>query len=169
MPTLAGLTQSSADKMLKIQAKVLEGLQAQAGTEGEQLNFSQIGKFNAEQKAALTAKGIILNRDKHYTTVVPILTDEQRYVLHNDKFALMVNFPYEQFRFIVNQPGGSIEEAVKLMQKGIEKSKEMGAKYGMLGTKSWLCCNLLNLGAFQIRMTLNLKLATEVQYKALQK
>ena len=79
----------------------------------------------------------------------------------------MVNFPYEQFRFIVNQPGGSITEAIKLMQKAIENTKENGAKYAMLGTKSWLCCNIFNLGAFRINMTLHFKLSTEAQYKAL--
>ena len=167
MPTLAGLTETSAAELVEIQAKVLEGLQAQPETAGEQLNFTQIAALSAEQKAALTAKGVILQKDKHYYTVVPKLTDEQRFVLHNDKFALMVNFPYEQFRFIVNQPGGSIEEAVRLMQKGIEKSKEMGAKYGMLATKSWLCCNLANLGGFQIRLTLNFKLSSAEHYKAL--
>ena len=85
----------------------------------------------------------------------------------------MVNFSYEQFRFIANQPGGSIEDAIKQLQMGIERTKEAlkheGKQFAMLGTKSWMCCNLANLGAFQIRMTLSLKLANEEQYKALHK
>ena len=148
MPTLAGLTQESAQELTATQANAVQSLQGQPETQGEYLTFTQIAAMSAEQKAALTAKGIILNKDKHYSTVVPMLTDDERFILHNDKFALMANFPYEQFRFIVNQPGGSVEEAIKLMQKGIEKIKEGGVKFGMLGTKSWLCCNLANLGGF---------------------
>ena len=99
---------------------------------------------------------------------MPLLTDDQRYILHNDKFALMVNFPYEQFRFVVNQPSGSIKKAVALMQEAIETSKSHGAKFAMLATKSHMCCDLANLGAFQIRLTLQLSLADE-QFSTFQK
>ena len=61
----------------------------------------------------------------------------------------MVNFPYEQFRFVVNTPNGSVTEAIKTMQSGIETVKGNGkVTFGMLSTKSWLCCNLNNLGGF---------------------
>ena len=95
-----------------------------------------------------------MNRDKHHTTVVPLLTDDQCYFLHNDKFTLMFNFPYEQFQFVVNQPSGSIHKAVSLMQQAIDASASAGAKFAMLPTKSHMCCDLANLGAFKIRLTL---------------
>ena len=169
MPTLAGLTEATAKDLLEVQAKALAALQSHPHLKGEQLDFTQIGSLSQDQKDDLKAKGIILSRDKHYSTVVPLLTDAQRHVHHNDKFALMVNYPYEQFRFIANQKSGSIQEAVKLLQMAIERTKEAGCHFGMLGTKSWLCCNLANLGAFQLRMTLELKLENEEQYKALHK
>ena len=108
-----------------------------------------------EQKEELTEKGVILTRDKFYKTVVPRLDDSQRSVLHNERFVLMMNFPYEHFRYIVNWPGPSTKNAILLMQKGIESSKARGAKFAMLSTKSWLCSNLVNLGAFQIKLTLD--------------
>ena len=89
-----------------------------------------------------------MKRDKFYKTVVPRLNDSQRAVLFNDRFALMMNYPYEHFRFIINWPGPSVKSAIKLMQTGIECSKAHGAKYAMLSKKSWLCSNLVNLGAF---------------------
>ena len=98
---------------------------------------------------------------------MPLLTDDQRYILHSDKFVLMVNFPYEQFRFIVNQPGGSIRNAVTLMQEAIAASEIHGAKFCMLDTGSPMCCDLANLGAFQIRLTLQINLAGE-QFSAFQ-
>ena len=108
-----------------------------------------------KQKDALRNKGIILARDKHYKTVVPRLDDSQRGVLYNDRFAVMINYPYEHFRYIVNWPGPSVRKAIELMQTGIECSKANGAQYCMLNTKSWLCSNLANLGGFQIKMTLS--------------
>ena len=68
-----------------------------------------------EEKDKLRSKGIILLRDKHYKTVVPRLDDTQRAVLHNDRFAVMMNYPYEHFRYIVNWPGASVRKGIELM------------------------------------------------------
>ena len=76
MPTLAGLNQASAKELLAIQAKILQGLQSHPFLKGVLMNYKQISALNADQKAELTAKGIIINKDKHYSTVVPLLTDE---------------------------------------------------------------------------------------------
>ena len=71
-----------------------------------------------------------------------------------ENFAASFNFPYEQFIFAARDK--SFEKAIKTLQCGIEKSKACGAKFCMLGTKSWLCCNLENLGGFKAAITLKL-------------
>ena len=152
---MTGLTEQSEPRLLDVQKQVREGLQGQNETKGTYVTFEEIGAMTGEQKAELTSKGIILARDRHYKTVVPRLDDSQRGVLHNDRFAVMMNYPYEHFRYIVNWPGASVRKAIELMQKGVECSKANGARYCMLATKSYLCSNLGNLGAFQIRLTLN--------------
>ena len=98
--------------------------------------------------------GLKITKDKYYSTVVKELSDEQRGILYNDNFALSLNFPYEQFIFAAREECGSFEKAIKRMQSGIEKSKKCGAAYSMLATKSWLCCNLENLGGFRAAITL---------------
>ena len=125
-----------------------------------------------ELRKDLMAKGLDLftddlriKKDKHYQAVVQHVSDDQRYIHMNDDGSLvtMVNFPYEQFRFVVNTPNGSVTEAIKTMQSGIETVKGNGkVTFGMLSTKSWLCCNLNNLGGFQIRLTLNMPEGAEL-------
>ena len=113
--------------------------------------------------------GLKLTKDKYYSSVVKELSDEQRGILYSDNFALSLNFPYEQFIFVAREECGSFEKAIKRLQSGIEKSKICGAAFCMLATKSWMCCNLENLGGFRAAITLNIPLWGDWTTKVLQK
>ena len=170
LPTLAGMDAQHLPTLLKQQEEALQRLMDTEATKGKKMSFSEIVSMEKAAKDQLRkdlmAKGLDLltddgriKKDRHYSSVVQQVTDDQRLIHMSDdgSFMLMVNFPYEQFRFVVNKPGGSVEEAIRLMQSGIEAVKGDGkVHFGMLSTKSWLCCNLNNLGGFQIRLTLSL-------------
>ena len=90
--------------------------------------------------------------------MVSEVSDKERFIHMNaaENLIVLVNYPYEQFRFIVNNYGGSVSDAIRQMQSGIEAVKGDGkVTFGMLSTKSWLCCNLDNLGGFKISMSIN--------------
>ena len=116
IPCLTAIKEATKPKLLEIQKQVITGLQAQEETKGTYSTFEEIATMSKEQKEELKSKGIILLRDKHYTTVIPHLDDSHRGVLHNDRFAVMMNYPYEHFRYIVNWPGPSIRKAIELIQ-----------------------------------------------------
>ena len=170
LPTLAGMDAQHLPALLKLQEEALQRLMDTPATKGKKMSFSEIVSMEKAAKDQLRkdmmAKGLDLltddgriKKDRHYSSVVQQVTDDQRLIHMNDdgSFMLMVNFPYEQFRFVVNNPSGSVTEAIRLMQTGIETVKGEGkVHFGMLSTKSWLCCNLNNLGGFQIRLTLSL-------------
>ena len=51
LPTLAGLTESSAAELLDIQQKVFDGLNATPQFKGEKILYSQVASMDAESKA----------------------------------------------------------------------------------------------------------------------
>ena len=54
----------------------------------------------------------------------------------------------------MNQPSGNILKAVTHLQKALDVCTNSGAKFCTVSTKGYTCCNLENLGAFKIRLTL---------------
>ena len=62
-----------------------------------------------QEKADLVAGGVILNEDKQYKLIVPLLSDEDSFLYEHrrcdhdaSRKLVQFNFGYEQFRFIVD-------------------------------------------------------------------
>ena len=107
----------------------------------------------------LAAKGVRLSKDAHYYSVVsPMLSDDHRYAYVHKDVAVLFNLGYEQMRFVCTKRGGHIRAAIKGMREILENCEQQGVKFCRTPTKGFTCCDLANLGAFQIKFTLNLNL-----------
>ena len=176
MPTLAAMDASNLKKLREIQLGILRDEKVMGNGNNGWLSehesfykYSKIRDMSEEKKAALKKSGVQLNDDECYKMVVPLLDDDDSFMYENsyceeDRIRKLIqfNFGYEQFRFLVDQPGGSIKDAITNIASIVDSCEAQLLKRGLKGFASPTnsMCDLNNLGGFQIRLTLSLNFST---------
>ena len=98
---------------------------------GAYKTYNEMSALSAQQKKDLERAGVLgLNpatRHKFYSQVVPLLDEKERGVLAlqgeaSDSVMVQLNYPYEQFRYMVNGNGPTIADSIERMATAMESS-----------------------------------------------